>query len=168
MIATLIGWLLLVVMGFVLLRLNRRVSSLLADYEKPPMQDSGIDKGKKLPNHLLDMLPQDGANHKSLVLITSITCDMCKRLYPVLKPIQLKFKNKINILLLSVGDEEGATRIKQEYSLEYDVHPVEWASVNEWLNINHVPFAFVLSPEGEVLSKGLVNARNHIEYLLRQ
>ncbi|WP_213413784.1 hypothetical protein [Xylanibacillus composti] len=148
------------------LKLRKDLSGFLSDAKKPALQNMGLNKGERAPDKVYELLSEQEKHSKILVLLTSTSCDLCKRIYPALNPLQLKSKNRLKIILFTVGDEESVKHVLDEYELDVTAFPSLWPDIKETFRIEHIPYAYVFSNEGKVLNKGLVNSQEQLSYLL--
>ncbi|MGD9810964.1 MAG: methylamine utilization protein MauD [Sphingobium sp.] len=98
-----------------------------------------------------------------LLMFVSAQCPLCKGLIPIAK----SFAQHERVALTFVGDDEPAAQyamIAQHALQPYDF--VNDPEVGQTLGVSKLPFAVLLDEEGRVLSKGLVNSREHLESLV--
>ncbi|SFF91528.1 methylamine dehydrogenase accessory protein MauD [Novosphingobium sp. CF614] len=98
-----------------------------------------------------------------LLMFVSAQCPLCKGLIPVAK----SFAKHERVELIFVGDDEPAAQhglIAQHGLTAYPF--VNDAAVGRTLGVSKLPFAVLLDEQGQILSKGLVNSREHLESLI--
>ena len=98
-----------------------------------------------------------------LLMFVSAQCPLCKGLIPVAK----SFAQHERAALTFVGDDEPAAQhaMIAQHGLEaYDF--VNDPAVGQALGVGKLPFAVLIGEDGEILSKGLVNSREHLESLV--
>jgi methylamine dehydrogenase accessory protein MauD len=82
-----------------------------------------------------------------LLMFVSAACPLCKGLIPVAK----SFAQAERLNLTFVGDDDA---------------PTQRRFVGQAFGVGKLPYAVLLDQEGVVLSKGLVNSREHLESLV--
>ncbi len=98
-----------------------------------------------------------------LLMFVSAQCPLCKGLIPVAR----SFAQDERVALTFVGDDDPAaqrTMIVQQGLQDYDF--VNDEAVGRTLGVGKLPFAVLIDEDGKILSKGLVNSREHLESLL--
>jgi methylamine dehydrogenase accessory protein MauD len=98
-----------------------------------------------------------------LLMFVSAACPLCKGLIPAAK----SFAADERLDLTFVGDDDAATqkRLIAQGSLE-DYLFVNGPEVGQAYAVGKLPYAVLLDGEGVILSKGLVNSREHLESLI--
>ncbi|RYM12943.1 methylamine utilization protein MauD [Sphingobium cupriresistens] len=98
-----------------------------------------------------------------LLLFVSAQCPLCKAVIPM----ATSFARAERVALTFVGDDDvGAQRAMiAQHGLEG--HPfLNGPEVGQAYQVAKLPFAVLLNEEGTILSKGLVNSREHLESLV--
>ena len=98
-----------------------------------------------------------------LLMFVSSACPLCKGLIPVAK----SFAKDERLDLTFVGDDDAATQRKliEQQGLESYTF-INGPEVGQAFAVGKLPYAVLLDGEGVVLSKGLVNSREHLESLV--
>jgi methylamine dehydrogenase accessory protein MauD len=98
-----------------------------------------------------------------LLMFVSAACPLCKGLIPVAK----SFAQAERLNLTFVGDDDAPTqrRFVAQASLEGYAF-INGPEVGQAFGVGKLPYAVLLDQEGVVLSKGLVNSREHLESLV--
>jgi len=98
-----------------------------------------------------------------LLMFVSAACPLCKGLIPVAK----SFARDERLDLTFVGDDDAATQRKliEQQGLEAYTF-INGPEVGQAFAVGKLPYAVLLDAEGVVLSKGLVNSREHLESLV--
>jgi len=171
-ISNVILWVLLLALIVAVLGLARQVGIL---FERvAPMGALRMDQGPKVgeaaPLFELDTLGGGklrigGKSARSqLIFWLSPTCPVCKKLLPVLKSISEAEKSWLDIVLTSDGElpqhmefyrKSGMTEFP--YVLSHDLGMT--------FRIAKLPYAVLVSEEGMIRGKGLVNSREQLESL---
>lgn len=130
----------------------------------------GISIGESFPKLSIEtldglLIPSLTGEIGSVVLITSPGCGTCKELYPVIPRVAGMHPEMLFISLM-VGNKQAVEAIVNDYSL---AHAVAIIGQNELhaMKTEYFPFAYLLSPEGKVLSKGIVVNEEHLQILLK-
>lgn len=98
-----------------------------------------------------------------LLLFVSAQCPLCKAVIPM----ATSFARAERVALTFVGDDEaGAQRAMiAQHGLEGHAF-LNGPEVGQAYQVAKLPFAVLLDEEGTILSKGLVNSREHLESLV--
>jgi len=98
-----------------------------------------------------------------LLMFVSATCPLCKNLIPMAK----SFARDERVQLIFVGDDDVATQramIERHGLSGYQF--INGPDVGQAYEVGKLPFAVLLDADGVILSKGLVNSREHLESLI--
>jgi methylamine dehydrogenase accessory protein MauD len=168
-----LSWIVIVVLGVALLALARQIGVLhmrvapAGALTTAGGHEVGSTAGA-IPAHNLDGGhltvggPAPGASLR-LLMFVSATCPLCKGLIPVAK----SFAKDERVQLIFVGDDDVAVQramIERHGLGAYQF--VNGPDVGQAYGVGKLPFAVLLDAEGVVLSKGLVNSREHLESLV--
>lgn len=104
-----------------------------------------------------------GSRETTLMLFVSATCPVSRKIIPIAQD----FCRKEHVDLVFAGDDapEVQQRFVQQSGIKAD-HFVNDPTIGRVLEVDKLPAAFLLSSEGVILSRGLVNSREHLESLL--
>jgi methylamine dehydrogenase accessory protein MauD len=98
-----------------------------------------------------------------LLMFVSATCPLCKNLIPMAK----SFARDERVQLIFVGDDVAdAQRAMIERHGLGGYQFINGPDVGQAFEVGKLPFAVLLDAEGVILSKGLVNSREHLESLI--
>jgi methylamine dehydrogenase accessory protein MauD len=98
-----------------------------------------------------------------LLMFVSASCPLCKGLIPVAK----SFAKDERLSLTFVGDDDVATQRKLIAQQGLEAYTfVNGPDVGQAFAVGKLPYAVLLDSDGVVLSKGLVNSREHLESLI--
>lgn len=121
-----------------------------------------------IPAHALDGMQQivGGAApgvRLRLLLFVSATCPLCKALIPMAK----SFARDERTTLIFIGDDEPQAQhaMIAKHGLE-DYLFINGPEVGQAFAVGKLPYAVLLDTDGVILSKGLVNSREHLESLV--
>ena len=98
-----------------------------------------------------------------LLMFVSAQCPLCKAIIPVAK----SFARDERVALTFVGDDDVAAQ--RAMIAQHGLEPymfVNGPDVGQAFGVAKLPFAVLLDAEGTILSKGLVNSREHLESLV--
>lgn len=98
-----------------------------------------------------------------LLMFVSASCPLCKNLIPMAK----SFARDERVQLIFVGDDDAAVqRAMIEAHGLGGYQFVNGPDVGQAFAVGKLPYAVLMDAEGVVLSKGLVNSREHLESLV--
>jgi methylamine dehydrogenase accessory protein MauD len=98
-----------------------------------------------------------------LLMFVSATCPLCKNLIPMAK----SFARDERVQLIFVGDDlPDAQRAMIERHGLGGYQFINGPEVGQAFEVGKLPFAVLLDADGLILSKGLVNSREHLESLI--
>ncbi|PCG09997.1 methylamine utilization protein MauD [Sphingomonas ginsenosidimutans] len=172
-VSQILSWLLILAMGFALLALARQVGVLhLRVAPAGALTTAGGigtgDRAAAIEASLLDggrtvvggAAPAAGLR---LLMFVSAQCPLCKAMIPTAK----SFARHERVALTFVGDDDPATQRALIAQQGIDAYPfVNGPEVGQAFGVSKLPFAVLLDADGVVLSKGLVNSREHLESLV--
>ncbi|WP_174291204.1 redoxin domain-containing protein [Sphingomonas bacterium] len=98
-----------------------------------------------------------------LLMFVSAECPLCKNLIPAAK----SFAKAERIELVFVGDDDVAVQrrmIAQQGIESYGF--INGAETGRAFHVDKLPYAVLMDAAGTVLSKGLINSREHLESLI--
>lgn len=158
-------WVLVLVLAYIVIAMVKRMYRTVL-----PASDQGLHVGADFP------LPRTGTFAKqaeesgipaasqegTLVFFTSSGCQFCKQTYPFIEQFKQKH-SKYNYLLIMDADEEEGQEIVRHYGITLPVYFVEDVEPFETPGF---PFAYFLTPEARVLSKGIFNRSEDIQHLI--
>jgi methylamine dehydrogenase accessory protein MauD len=101
--------------------------------------------------------------HMQLLLFVSAHCPLCKDLVPIAR----NFARRERLDIVLVGDDDPAEQQAMIARLGVAELPfVNGPLVGRAFHVDRLPHAVLIGEEGTVLSKGLVNSREHLESLV--
>jgi methylamine dehydrogenase accessory protein MauD len=166
-------WILLVVVGVALLGLARQVGVLHMRVAPAGALTTAGGVGTGDQSAAIGVQTVDGdtltiggpANGTSLrlLLFVSAQCPLCKAMIPMAK----SFAHAERVALTFVGDDDAPVQRAMIAQHGLEAYPfVNGPEVGQTFGVAKLPFAVLLDAEGVVLSKGLVNSREHLESLI--
>lgn len=172
-ISAIFGWVVILVLVVALLALARQVGVLHMRVAPAGALTTagGPSVGAKAPAISAQTL--DGATISvggaapgaslRLLMFVSATCPLCKNLIPMAK----SFARDERVQLIFVGDDtvEAQRAMIERHGLG-GYQFINGPDVGQAFEVGKLPFAVLLDAEGVILSKGLVNSREHLESLI--
>lgn len=132
------------------------------------MNGRGPQPGQPFPRASFQLL--DGAGLKladggrpELLLFVSASCPVSRKIVPIAQD----FCRRENLDLLFAGDDEAQILTRFAQARHMDARRfINDARLGRAMEVDKLPSAFLLSPDGVIISRGLVNSREHLESLL--
>ena len=170
-ISQILSWVVILGLGVALLALARQVGVLhirvapagaLTTSGGPAVGDATI----KIDARSIDGAPVTVGGHAHgvplrLLMFVSAQCPLCKAIIPMAK----SFARDERVALTFVGDVAAQRAMIAQHGLESYMF-VNGPDVGQAFGVAKLPFAVLLDAEGTILSKGLVNSREHLESLV--
>jgi methylamine dehydrogenase accessory protein MauD len=168
-------WAVVLFLGFLLVGtlralgiLNWRLEQLEATTPRRLGRD-GLKPGKKAPDFALpsadgkEVPLHDFAGRKVLLVFTQSGCSPCARIVPELNRLG---SSVAQVVVINNGDPEATMKWSEELGARFPVLAQERFSVSKRYEVFATPFAFLIDEEGIIVSKGIINNRQHIHYVL--
>jgi methylamine dehydrogenase accessory protein MauD len=98
-----------------------------------------------------------------LLMFVSAQCPLCKALIPMARA----FAKSERVEITFIGDDEAEAQ--QAMIARHDLHAYRFVNgpeVGRAFEVSKLPYAVLLDERGTLLSKGLVNSREHLESLV--
>lgn len=102
----------------------------------------------------------------TLILFVSPTCPVCKTLVPTAKSLARVESSRLQLIFASDGD---SLEQHQAYARDLDLAAYPYTISQELgmvFGVSKLPFAVLIGGDGILISKGLVNSREHLESLI--
>ncbi len=173
-ISTVVLWLAVVVLAFVVLALMRQIGAL-HDRIRPVgalSLSGGLKPGQAVPPvvvHDLDQRPvsvsgeaEDG--RARLLVFTAPNCPVCAELKETLAAIARQEADWLAVIQVSDGpaaEHEQAAREAARAGIPY----VLSRNLGLLLEVSRLPYAALIDAQGVLKARGLVNSREHLESL---
>jgi methylamine dehydrogenase accessory protein MauD len=167
-------WVVTLFLGFLLLGalralglLSWRIEQLEATTPKRLGRD-GLKPGKKAPDFALpsadglEISLHDFAGRKVLLVFTQSGCAPCRTVIPELNRVL----PAAQILVVNNGDLEAARKWSIEVGARFPVLAQDKFSLSKRYEVFATPFAFLIDEKGVIVSKGIINNRQHLRYVL--
>jgi len=172
-IAQILSWVAIFALGIALMAVARQVGVLhirvapagaLATSGGPAVGDAIV----KIDARTIDGAPVTIGGHSHgtalrLLMFVSAQCPLCKNIIPMAK----SFARDERVALTFVGDDDVTVQraMIAQHGLEAYAF-VNGPEAGQAYGVAKLPFAVLLDAEGTILSKGLVNSREHLESLV--
>src|SRR6266849_2024638 len=182
LVSIVILWLFVAVLGFLLLGTLRalglltwRLEQLEATTPKRLGRD-GLKPGKKAPDFSLpsadgkEVALHDFAGRKVLLVFTQSGCSPCQKIVPELNRLaavgRIANPSHPQVLVVNNGDLEATRQWSAEVAARFPVLAQDEFSISKKYEVFATPFAFLIDAKGVIASKGIINNRQHIGYVL--
>ncbi len=172
-VSQILSWIVILGLGVALLALARQVGVLHVRVAPAGalLTGKGPVVGEAAP--VLDVTTIDGAplaigkmlakGRMQLLLFVSPHCPLCKDLIPIAK----NFVRREKLDIVFVGDDALEEQRAMIARLDMAALPfVNGPIVGRTFHVDRLPHAVLIGSTGTVLSKGLVNSREHLESLV--
>jgi len=172
-VSQILSWVVILGLGLALLALARQVGVLHVRLAPAGalLSGKGPVVGEAAP--VLDALTMEGVSIaigkplgkglKQLLLFVSPHCPLCKELIPIAK----NFAKTEKLDIIFVGDDDPDEQRAMIARLGMASLPfVNSSIVGRTFHVDRLPHAVLISADGTLLSKGLVNSREHLESLI--
>ena len=172
-VSQILSWIVILGLGLALLALARQVGVLHVRLAPAGalLSGKGPVVGEAAP--VLEALTMEGKplaigkglakGRMQLLLFVSPHCPLCKDLIPVAK----NFAKAERLDIVFVGDDDPGEQQAMIARLEMKGLPfVNSSIVGRTFHVDRLPHAVLIGETGTLLSKGLVNSREHLESLI--
>ncbi len=169
-------WAVVLFLGFLLMGTLRalglltwRLEQLEATTPKRLGRD-GLKPGKRAPDFTLpsadgkEVALHDFAGRKVLLVFTQSGCSPCQMVVPELN--RLGKSGDSQIVVVNNGDAEATRKWSEQVGARFPVLAQDRFSVSKCYEVFATPFAFLIDEKGIIASKGIINNRQHIRYVL--
>jgi methylamine dehydrogenase accessory protein MauD len=167
-------WLVSLLLGFLLLGalqhlalLRWRLEQLEATTPRRVGRD-GLKCGKNAPDFTLpsaagpEVSLHDFAGRRVLLVFTQSGCSPCHAIVPELN----RLGGEVTVLVVNNGAAEKTRQWATEVNARFPVLMQEGFSVSRRYEVFATPFAFLIDEQGVIRSKGIVNNRQHLGFVL--
>ena len=134
------------------------------------MGRNGLKPGKTAPDFTLanasggEVRLKDFAGRKVFLVFTQSGCGPCHRIMPELNRLQAA--GDVQVLVVNNGELEPTRAWAVETRARFPVAVQEHYSLSRRYEVFATPFAFLIDERGIIASKGIINNRQHIGYIL--
>jgi methylamine dehydrogenase accessory protein MauD len=167
-------WVAVFVLGFLLLGTLRALGLLTWRLEQleattpKRMGRAGLTPGKSAPDFTLPsaggkpIALADFTGRKVLLVFTQAGCSPCKQIVPELNRVG----SAAQVVVINNGEPEATKKWSEETGARFPVLAQDRFSVFKRYEVFATPFAFLINEKGIIASKGIINNRQHIRYVL--
>lgn len=130
----------------------------------------GLKPGRRAPDFTLpsvegmEVALHDFIGHRVLLVFTQSGCSPCQKIVPELN--RLGRSGACQVVVVNNGDAETTRRWNAEVGARFPVLAQDHFSVSKRYQVFATPFAFLIDEKGVIASKGIINSRHHIRYVL--
>jgi len=176
LISSVLLWLALLFVAFVLLGALRSTDVLRWQLEElkavTPVRlgRGGLKSGKRAPDFKLlsvvgpEVALADYAERKVLLVFVQTGCAPCHAVVPELNRVHQR--GDVQVLAINNAAPEAARKWVSEAGAEFPVLMQENWKVSKRYEVMATPFAFVINEKGVIASKGIVNSKKQIGFVL--
>lgn len=176
--STIILWVVVVVIGFLLAGVLRDVALIRLRLGNDPgalITDTGLDRGEVAPLfEAIDVqsgkvfrLAELPRQARVLTFVTP-TCASCRELLPHLNEVIHTRDSEFGFLTICKGDRVGCQTLATTYGLKAPLLLDESGQITELYQVSVTPFTYLLDYEGRVMIRGIANDWQQLEALIDQ
>jgi methylamine dehydrogenase accessory protein MauD len=128
----------------------------------------GLRPGKKAPEFTLpgvegrDISLHDFSGRRVLLVFTQSGCSPCQKIIPELN----RLGPDEQVLVVNNGDVQATRKWSTKVGARFPVLAQAQFSISKKYQVFATPFAFLIDAKGVIVSKGIINNRQHIHYVL--
>ncbi|HEX7951483.1 MAG TPA: hypothetical protein VF523_00260 [Burkholderiales bacterium] len=171
LIGQILSWIVIVALaaaGLALARqvgiLHERVAPMGALMSGQGPKPSDIAPARELPSSTGAVVSIGGpAVRRRLLLFVGPDCPICKKIIPLAR--RVANAEKLDLQLATDADEQDVRKMIEAGQL-HDLPIVNSRELGLAYAVDKLPHAVLISTEGMVLARGLVNSREHLESLV--
>ncbi len=105
----------------------------------------------------------DFAGCRVLLVFTQSGCGPCRTVIPELNRLE---RGDTQVVVVNNGDPETTRKWSAEVGARFPVLAQDKFSISKKYEVFATPFAFLIDAKGVIVSKGIINNRQHIRYVL--
>jgi peroxiredoxin len=105
----------------------------------------------------------DFSGHKVLLVFTQSGCGPCQAVIPELNRLE---RGDTQVLVVNNADPEATRKWSADVGARFPVLARDKFNISKKYEVFATPFAFLIDPKGVIVSKGIINNRQHIRYVL--
>jgi methylamine dehydrogenase accessory protein MauD len=175
-------WIVVLFLGLLLLGtlrslglLSWRLEQLEATTPKRLGRD-GLKPGKRAPDFALpsatgqEVSLHEFAGRRVLLVFTESSCSPCKKIVPELNRLaavgRIVNPSHPQVLVVNNGDLKATRTWSVESGARFPVLAQTQFGISKKYEVFATPFAFLIDEKGVISSKGIINNRQHIHYVL--
>jgi serine/threonine protein kinase len=129
----------------------------------------GLKPGKRAPEFTLTSAAgrqvslHDFGDRKVLLVFTQSGCGPCRTVIPELNRLE---RGDTQVLVVNNGDLQTTRKWSAEVGARFPVLAQDGFSISRKYEVFATPFAFLIDDKGVIASKGIINNRQQIRYVL--
>jgi methylamine dehydrogenase accessory protein MauD len=175
LVSAVVLWVAVFLLGFLLLGtlralglLSWRLEQLEATTPRRIGRD-GLKPGRRAPDFTLpstaghEVALHHFSGRKVLLVFTQSGCGPCRTIIPELNRLE---RGETQVLVVNNGEPEATRKWSAEVGARFPVLAQDKFSISKKYEVYATPFAFLIDPQGVIVSKGIINNRQHIRYVL--
>jgi methylamine dehydrogenase accessory protein MauD len=175
LLSTVILWAAVFFLGFLLLGTLRALGLLAWRFEQletttpKRLGRDGLKAGKRAPDFTLpsaaghEVSLRDFGGRKVLLVFTQSGCGPCQAVIPELNRLE---RGDTQVLVVNNGELEATRKWSEEVGARFPVLAQTQFNISKKYAVYATPFAFLIDKKGVIASKGIINNRQHIRYVL--
>lgn len=154
-------WIVVILQSVIIVSLMKQVSP--PKRKHLPLQEHGLENKTQFPFKTLRSIDGETiALNRSdragtMVLVVSASCTVCNAVYSLVPSFQ-KRRPQFSVVFLMEGEEEEVRKKIEDHHIKFPVVTMDQV-VKEELAIGLLPFAYLVSPSGEIVAKGGLTGR---------
>lgn len=174
LLSSVVLWLAVLLVGFLLLGALRSLALLRWRLEQleattpSRLGRNGLKRGKKAPDFVLpstggtEVALHDFAGRKVLLVFMQAGCSPCHAIVPELN----RRGGDVQVVVVNNGDADATRKWADEVEPRFPVLVQESFSVSKRYEVFATPFAFLIDERGVIRSKGIINNKQQIGFVL--
>ena len=175
LVSAVVLWVAVFLLGFLLLGtlralglLSWRLEQLEATTPRRIGRD-GLKPGRRAPDFTLpstaghEVALHHFSGRKVLLVFTQSGCGPCRTIIPELNRLE---RGETQVLVVNNGEPEATRKWSAEVGARFPVLAQDKFSISKKYEVYATPFAFLIDPQGVIVSKGIITNRQHIRYVL--
>lgn len=168
-------WFIVALQTYYIIQIGKKKSVQPVNTNQGPTlvhEHHGVPKGERFPQLQFNSIhhgPIDMTQMQKsgfIIAFTSVGCDQCKLVYPLLKRFNER-RADIQIILLMQGSHEDIANNIEQHQLEMPVVPIETSDMSR-LQTGYYPFLYYLTSNAEVRTKSIINFEEQLQLLVEQ
>jgi methylamine dehydrogenase accessory protein MauD len=132
---------------------------------------NGLRVGKKAPSFVLrstsgqEVSLNDFSGRRVLLVFTKDGCGPCQAIMPELNKVE---GESVQVIVVNRGTREATREWAEKFNPRFPVLNQEALDLPRRYETFVTPFAFLIDEQGVIRSKGIVNSKQHIGFVLSQ
>ncbi|MEQ7049188.1 hypothetical protein ABN764_00840 [Paenibacillaceae sp. P-4] len=168
-------WIIVTLQTYYIVQIGKKRNIQQANTNQGPVlvhEHHGVPAGELFPQLQFDSINQGSIDLKSmtktgfLIAFTSVSCDQCKLVYPILKRFY-QLRPDIEIILMMQGNDFDVEKIINQFQLTMPIVPIIPSDMAR-LQTGYYPFIYYLSSAAEVRTKSIINFEEQLNLLVEK